>query len=320
MPPHPSDLLVQVVSKIPLFSGLSPTQVRLVLSLCDHRIIEAGETLCRADTPSDNMFILVAGELALMGREGAQIAEIEPVASIGEAEFITRKLYAATVETSKASHVFVVPRSQFERMLRRDLDIEVRIYKNITGLLAARMGQETAALEERVCERRQYEVRLSVLERQLKQQAQKTEVALELLTGGEGISRQEAEVHIADKMKDLVPRILVVDDEPEFRRFVRDVLRTFAVMEAQSGREAMQIAQEEPLDLIIADIRMPEMDGCTLVTNLRSLYPNLRVVGVSGFLESEDVQSYGFDSFIDKPMGPEKLLQTVEAALSEKSE
>ena len=108
--------------------------------------------------------------------------------------------------------------------------------------------------------------------------------------------------------------VLVVDDEPDFRRFVRDTLAAFMVVEAQTGKEALEIIHEERLDLIIADIRMPEMDGCTLLTNLRSKFPGLPVLAVSGHMGADDLESYDFDGFIDKPIETYRLQDAVEAA------
>ena len=110
--------------------------------------------------------------------------------------------------------------------------------------------------------------------------------------------------------------MLIVDDEPDFRRFVREALVSFMVVEAGSGRETLRIVEEEQLDLIIADIRMPEMDGCTLLTNLRSRFPGVPVLAASGYLDADDLQRYGFDGFIDKPVGVERLQAMVETALS----
>tara|TARA_Y100000588_G_scaffold57905_1_gene56087 strand:+ start:262 stop:591 length:330 start_codon:yes stop_codon:yes gene_type:complete len=109
-----------------------------------------------------------------------------------------------------------------------------------------------------------------MLDRQLKQQAEKMEIAIELLSDRADISGEEAEYFMRERLQDLIPRILIVDDEPEFRRFAKDALTSFSIVEATSGQQALEIVQEERLDLIIADIRMPEMDGCTLLTNLRT--------------------------------------------------
>jgi len=249
-----------------------------------------------------------------------QEVEILPVDSVAEADFVIGQPYSTTIKARKISHIFAIPRSSFERFLRRDFDLHLKIYKNVARILAARMGKGDVAAVEHKLAKRHYLSRITALERQLKQQVQKTEVVLDLLASRGGMSREGAELHVAEKLKGLVPRILVVDDEPEFRRFVKDVLNSFSVVEAANGQEALDILRDEPMDLIIADIRMPEMDGCALLTNLRSLYPGLRVMAVSGHLEAEVVQNYSFDGFIDKPVRPQRLQEMVENTLSQGNE
>jgi len=224
--------MIQVIGKIPLFKGYSPTQVRLVLGMCEHRVLEPEEVLCEAGNPAEEMFILVAGELDRLGPEGSLLGEILPVSSVGEIEIMTGKLNAATVQVSKPSHVFAIPRLQFERMLRRDLDVQIKTYKNLAGILVSQMdsgdkAQELAAHRE---EKQQHEARIAALERQVRQQGKKLDVAMELLANRAEMTREEAEFYISDQLKNLVPRVLIVDDEPEFRRFVKEALASFMVM------------------------------------------------------------------------------------------
>lgn len=320
MAPPSSELLIQVISKVELFKSLSPTQVRLVLGVCEHRVVEVDTTLCEAGAPCDEMYLLVAGALTVLASDGTHLDEIAPVATVGAAELLTGTEFSKTLVVSKPSHVFAMPRFQLERVLRRDLDMQIKLYKNVAQILVNEGGGEDNNAEQLQIEKVRYQARISMLERQLKQQAQKMEVALELLSDRADISSEEAEYFMRDRLQDLIPRILIVDDEPEFRRFAKDALTSFSVVEATSGQQALEVVQEERLDLIIADIRMPEMDGCTLLTNLRTKFPGLPVLAVSGFLEADDIQNYGFDGFIDKPMGPEQLQEVVELALNKDME
>ena len=63
--------------------------------------------------------------------------------------------------------------------------------------------------------------------------------------------------------------------------------RGYTVLEAASGVEALQIIGERgaPVDLVVSDVVMPEMDGPTLLGELRKLYPDLKVIFVSGYAE-----------------------------------
>src|SRR5690606_22831430 len=68
------------------------------------------------------------------------------------------------------------------------------------------------------------------------------------------------------------PRAAVVDDNPDARRLVRRILQAhgdFSVYEVSSGQEAIQLARQVPLDLIILDLMMPEVDGFTVLDALK---------------------------------------------------
>ncbi|MEC8931967.1 MAG: cyclic nucleotide-binding domain-containing protein [Candidatus Latescibacterota bacterium] len=54
--------LIQVIRKISLFDGLGPTQIQKVLGACGPRRLEEGEVVCAANTPGDEMYILLSGE------------------------------------------------------------------------------------------------------------------------------------------------------------------------------------------------------------------------------------------------------------------
>ena len=317
MAPPASDRLIKVIGKIPLLRGLSPTQLRSIIGICEHRVLNEGELLCKADSAADEMYILVAGECGLVGTESEIIKEIAPVSTVGDTSLLTGVGHPANIRVSKQSHVFALTKFQLDRTLRRDLDMQVKIYRNLSETLASSMGNEETLLEENKNEKDRYEVRIASLERQLGNHTRKIDLVLELLGSRAEMSKDEVDLYLQERLKDLVPRILVVDDEADFRRFAKEALDSFSVLEAQSGKEALQIVREEQFDLVIADIRMPEMDGYSLLANLRTYSPNLRVVAVSGYLGTEEISDYEFNGFIDKPMGPERLQEVVEATLKQ---
>jgi len=67
---------------------------------------------------------------------------------------------------------------------------------------------------------------------------------------------------------------------------------------------------------VITDIKMPKMDGFTLVTQLREQHPNLRVLGLSGYVEETDVREYDFDGFVKKPIALEEFRNLVAESLA----
>ena len=127
-----------------------------------------------------------------------------------------------------------------------------------------------------------------------------------------GRERDEVALHITDQVKDLIPRVLIVDDEVEFRTLVKDALPAFEVLEAESGEQAVDLVQEEKLDLVITDINMPGMSGIELLKYLRAHHPKLKVVAVSGYMDAEEVTAnFDFDGFAEKPFSLQQFQDLV---------
>jgi CheY-like chemotaxis protein len=77
---------------------------------------------------------------------------------------------------------------------------------------------------------------------------------------------------------------LVVDDVPMVRESLSIALESagFAVVAVANGREALETLKEQPFDVLVTDMWMPEVDGLKLLKEIRSLYPGMRVFGVTG--------------------------------------
>jgi two-component system, NtrC family, nitrogen regulation response regulator NtrX len=118
--------------------------------------------------------------------------------------------------------------------------------------------------------------------------------------------------------------ILVVDDEPNIRRALRMVLEPegYALLEAESGEKGLEILQAEPVDLAVFDIRLPGMDGLTLLGKARELWRDLPVVVISGHAETADIveaMRRGAIDFIAKPVDRDRVLVTVRNALERRT-
>ncbi|MFY0990748.1 response regulator transcription factor [Halomonas sp. C05BenzN] len=114
-------------------------------------------------------------------------------------------------------------------------------------------------------------------------------------------------------------RILVIDDEPQIRRFLRISLASqgFVVHEAASGREGLAMALEEVPDLVLLDLGLPDMDGQAVLDRLRarSQVPVI-VVSVRG-QETEKVRAldHGANDYVTKPFGIQELLARIRALM-----
>lgn len=116
--------------------------------------------------------------------------------------------------------------------------------------------------------------------------------------------------------------ILLVEDEDPVRAVNARALtaRGYTVLEAASGVEALQIIEERqvPVDLVISDVVMPEMDGPTLLGELRKRYADLKVIFVSGYAEEAFRRHLpeGEDfNFLPKPFGLKQLVETVKQVM-----
>jgi signal transduction histidine kinase/DNA-binding response OmpR family regulator len=111
------------------------------------------------------------------------------------------------------------------------------------------------------------------------------------------------------------PRILVVDDEKHIRALLRQQLEEvgYAVIEAENGRQAIQLATAERPDLIILDILMPGLDGFEVTTILKQNNETaaIPIMILSIVEDREKGYRLGVDGYLTKPVDAEQLLSTV---------
>ena len=117
-------------------------------------------------------------------------------------------------------------------------------------------------------------------------------------------------------------KILVVEDNEITRKLLRVTLRaaSYDMLEAADGRSALALAARERPDLVLQDLKLPDMDGVDLVRQLRELpgCGDVPVLAVSGFISRmEEARAVGglFDEFLVKPVQPSELIRVVEIHL-----
>lgn len=114
-------------------------------------------------------------------------------------------------------------------------------------------------------------------------------------------------------------RVLVVDDEPAIRRFLRTSLAAqgFQIDEAADGKGALDAIARHPIDLLILDLGLPDIDGFDIIERLRGTGSNLPILVLSsrtdeaGKVKALDL---GADDYVTKPFGVEELLARIRAA------
>ncbi|MBX3180714.1 MAG: response regulator [Candidatus Hydrogenedentes bacterium] len=114
-------------------------------------------------------------------------------------------------------------------------------------------------------------------------------------------------------------RVLVVDDDPYYLDIIPSVLSRedeYVVLTASTGFDAGAIVVEHNPQLLILDIHLSDMDGRMVCERVKSREETryTRILGISGFIEDEEIQelsSYGFDDFLKKPFHVDELTARV---------
>lgn len=120
-------------------------------------------------------------------------------------------------------------------------------------------------------------------------------------------------------------RILVVDDEELARFTIREILEAqgHEVDEAENGRIGVEKQKATPFDLIITDIIMPEKEGVEMIIDLRELYPDLKIIAISGGGRTRNLdflklsERFGAGKILAKPFTEGQLLGAINELMSE---
>ena|SRR5882724_691711 len=119
--------------------------------------------------------------------------------------------------------------------------------------------------------------------------------------------------------------ILVVDDEPAVTMSVTTLLEletSHAVLAETSPTRALQIAKTRPLDLVVSDFLMPELDGIAFLLEIRRLYPESTLVLLTGYADKENairaINEVGIFHYVEKPWDNDDLLTIVRTGLDKR--
>jgi two-component system OmpR family response regulator len=132
----------------------------------------------------------------------------------------------------------------------------------------------------------------------------------------------ETEEHVmtVNTRTERAERILVVEDEDPIRDLVATALRFtgFPVSTAASGREAISEARNEPYDLVVLDVNLPDVDGYEICRKLRADGNNVAVIFLTARDDPADLKSgftAGGDDYLTKPFSLEELMLRIDAVL-----
>ena len=119
-------------------------------------------------------------------------------------------------------------------------------------------------------------------------------------------------------------RILVIDDDWQMREMMHQALDRagYDVVDAANGKIGMNIQRQEPVDLVITDLIMPEKEGIETIRELRRDFPGLKIIAISGGGRAgadgylSVAKTIGADRTLSKPFDLKQILDTVGELLS----
>lgn len=122
-----------------------------------------------------------------------------------------------------------------------------------------------------------------------------------------------------------LPKILLVDDEDDFRQTLAERLKTtgYTVSDVDRGKKALDFLDKEKADIVVMDIQMPEMNGIETLSQMRVKHPGVEVIMLTGHGEvSSAVEGMrlGAYDYIMKPYEYEYLVVKVQEAFKVKTE
>jgi CheY-like chemotaxis protein len=116
-------------------------------------------------------------------------------------------------------------------------------------------------------------------------------------------------------------KLLVAEDNPSVREFIVRSLRGAdrQIVDVADGQQALDILARQKIDVLITDIVMPNVDGIALALKAIRLYPDLRIVMISGYAQ-ERLRAHNLEALahtiLAKPFSLEELCEAVDNALS----
>jgi response regulator RpfG family c-di-GMP phosphodiesterase len=118
------------------------------------------------------------------------------------------------------------------------------------------------------------------------------------------------------------PKLLLVDDEESILNSLRRLLRgqPYEVLLATSGAQALEIMAQQPVDLVMSDARMPNMDGATLLAHIHQHYPDTIRIMLTGYADPsaiiKAINEGQIHRYISKPWHDEEMLLTLRQSLA----
>ena len=140
--------LNDVIRRVPIFQELDETQLQNTLSVCQKCTFEEKHILFSEGDPSTDMYIILSGALQVRASTGSEIAIINEMGVVGEMGVLTEQPRSANVIAYRTTEVLCIARKDLFKLMEKDRDMGVKIYRNVTHILSDRLRDNNIVLEQ----------------------------------------------------------------------------------------------------------------------------------------------------------------------------
>ncbi len=116
-------------------------------------------------------------------------------------------------------------------------------------------------------------------------------------------------------------RVLIIDDEDIVRVSCQRILvpEGYEVKTTKSAADAFRLLAQEPVDVVITDIKMPDIDGLEVLRTVKERWPGIEVIMITGYhtvTTTADALKLGAFDYIEKPFTPSAIVEAIDKAIS----
>ncbi len=140
--------IIEKYKKAPLFDGLNDDQILKLLRICSKRSVAKLQYVYRNGAPSDNLYIVLKGQLNIMLRIDEVWTSVEPLETIGDIEFFIGIPRIADVIAEEESVLLKISKSEITRVFGSDKDLYSKIMRNVIWNLARRILNDFEEIEQ----------------------------------------------------------------------------------------------------------------------------------------------------------------------------
>ena len=140
--------IIDILKKIPIFKGLTSYQYQQILNICFKKIFVKEQFICQEVDESNEMYIIISGQLQVMFHNKTVLTTISPISLVGELVFFTGGQGFSSVITTTESIVISIHKNEFFNLLKRDSNLSFSILMNVISELVHKLRKGDKIIDD----------------------------------------------------------------------------------------------------------------------------------------------------------------------------